>query len=340
MTAVVSRPQQSDYAELKRRIKQAGLLERQPTYYTFKILLTLGALAVGLALIVLVHHIWFQVLNAVFMAFVFGQVGFLAHDGGHKQIFRNGRWNDIFCISVMNLLMGGSAGWWIDKHNAHHSNPNHLDLDPDITLPVVAFDERQAVTKRGFFRWMVKYQAYLLFPLLTFEFYSLRVISVKFLILRRSKYRALEAVVMLLHYPLFFGLVFWQLGLGLGIVFLLIQQGLTGLYIGSTFAPNHKGMPVVDDESQLDFVRSQVLTSRNLTRSRLGDFLFGSLSTQIEHHLFPSMPRNKVRQAEPIVKAFCRERSIEYYETGIVQAFREIVQHLHEVSAPLRQPGR
>jgi hypothetical protein len=46
-----------------------------------------------------------------------------------------------------------------------------------------------------------------------------------------------------------------------------------------------------------------------------------------------------VRKAEPIVRAFCLERSISYYETGVIEAYREIVQHLHDASAPLRQPS-
>lgn len=141
---------------------------------------------------------------------------------------------------------------------------------------------------------------------------------------------------MLLHYPLFFGLVFWQLGIWHGVIFLLIQQGLTGLYIGLTFAPNHKGMPLVDDESGMDFVRCQVLTSRNLKKGRLSDYVFGPLASQIEHHLFPAMATNNGRKAEPLVKAFCRERSISYYETGVFRAYREILQHLYEVGAPLR----
>lgn len=331
---------QSDFVELKRRIKEAGLLERQPRYYAVKISITLTLLVIGLALIVLVHVAWFQLLNAVYLAFVFAQVAFLAHDAGHKQIFRGGRGNDAFCLGLMNVLLGGSAGWWIDKHNAHHSNPNHLDLDPDITLPVVAFEQEQALTKRGFFRFMVAYQAIFLFPLLTLEYISLRVISVKFLVLGRSRRPWTEAATMALHYPLFFGLVFWQLGFGLGLLFLAVHQGLVGLYIGATFAPNHKGMPTVDDQTELDFVRRQVLTSRNLTAGRAKDYVFGALAAQIEHHLFPSMPRNNLRKAEPLVKAFCRERSIEYYETGVPRAFVEIVQHLHEVGAPLRHPSR
>jgi fatty acid desaturase len=339
LTAVARQPRQIDYIELKGRITGAGLLERQVSYHTIKVVLTTAMYVSGIALIVVLHNPWLLAMDAIFLAFAFAQTGFLAHSAGHKQILPGGRWNDAFCLIFMNFFLGGSTGWWIDKHNAHHGNPNHVDLDPDISLPVIAFSREQAVTKRGIARLMVKYQAFLFFPLLTLEYYSLRVFSAKFLVLGRSKHGVLEAVVMALHYPLFLGFVVWQLGIVGALGFLLIHQGLTGLYIGLTFAPNHKGMPIVEEESELDFVRRQVLTSRNLTGNRLSDYLFGSLGTQIEHHLFPTMAENKVRKAEPIVKSFCRERSISYHETGLFEAYREIVLHLHDASAPIRRPS-
>lgn len=336
MTAVARQSRQMDYIELKDRITGAGLLERQVSYHSIKIILTAAMYLGGIALIAVLHNPWWLALDAVFLAFAFTQMAFLAHSAGHKQILPSGRWNDAFCITFMNLFLGGSAGWWIDKHNAHHGNPNHVDLDPDITLPVIAFSREQAITKRGIARIMVKYQAFLFFPLLTFEYYSLRVTSGVFLAQGRSKHGLLEGIAMALHYPLFFGFVFWQLGFVGAVGFLALHQGITGLYIGLTFAPNHKGMPMVDEGMELDFVRRQVLTSRNLTKNRLGDYLFGSLATQIEHHLFPTMAENNVRKAEPIVKAFCRERSISYHETGLFEAYSEIVMHLHDASAPLR----
>jgi hypothetical protein len=42
-------------------------------------------------------------------------------------------------------------------------------------------------------------------------------------------------------------------------------------------------------------------------------------------------------EAQTIVKAFCHARSIPYYETGLLQPYRELLQHLHQVSVPLRE---
>jgi fatty acid desaturase len=98
-------------------------------------------------------------------------------------------------------------------------------------------------------------------------------------------------------------------------------------------------MPILERDSQLDFLRRQVLTSRNVLAHPITDFWYGGLNYQIEHHLFPRLPRNKLREAQPIVKDFCRDHSIAYHETSVLQSYREILQHLHEVGAPLRAGG-
>src|SRR5260370_8441748 len=84
----------------------------------------------------------------------------------------------------------------------------------------------------------------------------------------------------------------------------LIHKGVGGAYMASVFAPNHKGMPQTDSESRLDFVRTQVLTARNVRGHPITDLWYGSLNYQIEHHLFPGMPRLNIRRAQPISNPF------------------------------------
>ena len=130
---------------------------------------------------------------------------------------------------------------------------------------------------------------------------------------------------------------FYVLSVWHAALFLVVVQSVFGLYMGSVFAPNHKGMPILERGSRMDFMRQQVLTARNVTANPLTDFWFGGLNYQIEHHLFPNMPHNKLREAQKLVKPYCEARSIPYYETSMFQSQKEILQHLHRVSAPLRQ---
>jgi fatty acid desaturase len=120
------------------------------------------------------------------------------------------------------------------------------------------------------------------------------------------------------------------------LVFLVVQQGLFGLYLGCAFAPNHKGMPTLTAADELDFIRRQVLTSRNVRGSWLVDVVLGGLNYQIEHHLFPNMPRPNLRAAQPLIRAFCRQHDLAYAEASLVGSYAQAVRHLHAVGAPLR----
>lgn len=326
----------ASYADLKRRIKQRGLLEKQPRFLALKIAVNLALLGLGIALLFLNDSLWLQMPNAVFMAFVFGQIAFVAHDVGHRQAFRTPRVNDRVGLLHANLLLGMSFGWWVDKHNRHHANTNIHDHDPDIDIPVLAFSEEDALEKRGLFRLIVKHQAVFFFPMLLFQAWSLRVGSIRYLLQHDSKRRTLEAVLLALHAILFTTLAIAALGPLEGILFLLVQQALFGFYLASVFAPNHKGMPVLEPGQQIDFLRHQVLTSRNVRPHPLADLWYGGLNYQVEHHLFPTLARNKLREAREIVKQFCEQHGIAYHETSMTRSYAEILQHLHQVSAPLR----
>ena len=325
----------TEYAELKRLVKEAGLLEKNPGHYAVKMAVNLSLLALGIAVLTLVDNVWLQMLNAAFLAFVIVQIAYTGHDLGHKQVFRTSLNNDRLGLFV-SFLIGINRTWWVEKHNEHHSNPNTLDMDPDIEIPVVAFSEDQARDMRGIARLIVRYQAFLFYLLVSLEGFSLRISGILYMFGNRLMFPIAEPIMMAGHIGVYTGLVFLSLPLWQGLLFIAVNQLLLGLYIGSTFAPNHKGMLMLDGKTQLDFLRKQVLTARNVKSSPVNDLLYGGLNYQIEHHLFPSMPRNRLKEAQKIIRPFCEEHGISYYETGVVQSQREILQYLHHVSAPLR----
>ena len=331
----------NQYAELKRLIKQRGLLDQQPAYYAVKTVFTLGLLVVSLALLFILEDTWSQLLNAAYLAFVFVQISLLAHDFGHRQFsFRSSWKNDWLTLVFGNLSLGVSRQWWIDKHNEHHAHPNQMDLDPDVDIPLLAFEEEQALEKRGFARFVVKYQAALIFPLSLLQAISMLRSSIEFLAAKKAKSTLGEALTICAHFALYFGLLFSVLEPLQALLFIAVHRGLFGTYMVSIFAPNHKAMPILERDSKVDFLRRQVLTSRNVVAHPITDFWYGGLNYQIEHHLFPRLPRNKLKEAQPIIRGFCRDHSIAYHETGVLQSYREILQHLHKVGAPLREAGK
>jgi fatty acid desaturase len=334
-----SNPHGNEYAELKWLLAQQGLFDRQPVYYTCKVMQTLSCLALALGILMMTNLFWLQLLNATFLAFVFTQIAFIGHDVGHRQMFQSSRITAAFGL-FCTLFTAISYSWWTEKHTQHHRHPNHLERDPDVRLQFLAFSEEQSSRMQGWRRFIVKYQAHLFIPMLLLQGIAIRVQSLRFLLYTRAKFRVLESLLMGVHVFLYLGMVFSFLGMWQGMTFILVHQMLFGLYMGSVFAPNHKGMLVLTDTGTLDRLRQQVLTARNVRAHPLTDFWFGGLNYQIEHHLFPQMARNKLKKAQATVRAFCQARSIPYCETSILQAYRETLRYFHRVSAPLRHTGK
>ncbi|WP_399345159.1 fatty acid desaturase family protein [Umezawaea sp. Da 62-37] len=326
----------SDFAELSRTIKQAGLLERRIRYYTFRLVGNALALALAVTTFVLVGDSWWQLAVAVLMGVLFTQLAFLGHDAGHRQMFQSRKANDLVGLVHGNLLTGVSYGWWIGKHNRHHANPNHIDEDPDVDISVLAFTSEQSLTKKGIFRFITKHQAVFFFPLLLLEGFSLHVISVNAIVRKQVKGWGLEASLLAVHVVGYLAAVFLVMSPLKGVLFILVHQAMFGLYMGVSFAPNHKGMPVLTDEHEFDFLRKQVLTSRNVNGNWFTDLALGGLNYQIEHHLFPSMPRPNLRRAQGLVREFCDRHSISYAQCGLFRSYGYVLQHLHEAGAPLR----
>ena len=319
----------SDYARLSRTVKRAGLRRRRPVYYSLKIGLNLVLLAAGWAAFAVLGRSWWQMLVAVFLAVMFTQTGFIGHDAGHRQICGSKRAAGLIGRIHGNLLIGLSYGWWVAKHNRHHAHPNQIGRDPDIGGQAIAFTPGQIQARRRVGAWLGRYQAWLFFPMLLLEGFHLHIASMRALRSHSGTARWAEASLLTVHIGGYLTAVFVVLSPLQAVVFLVVQQGLFGVYLGSSFAPNHKGMPVVGPDEKVDFLRRQALTSRNIRGSVLTDLALGGLNYQIEHHLFPSMPRPNLRHAQAPVRAFCAQRGIPYSQTSLLASYAQVLRHLH-----------
>ena len=323
----------SEFAELSRRIKDAGLMAPRAGYYTVKILGTAGLLIAGWSVFLLLGPSWWQMATAVVLGVAFTQAAFLGHDAGHKQILRTRRGSYALGLLHGNLAVGLSYGWWIDKHNRHHAHPNEVGSDPDIGTGVLVFMPGERRRHRTT-RLITRAQAYLFFPLLLLEGLNLHVAGLLALRQRPTAARWWEGMLLAAHLIAYVAVVILVLSPVQAIVFVAVQQGVFGFYMGCSFAPNHKGMPILQPGEQRDYLRRQVLTSRNIHGGRVVDFVLGGLNYQVEHHLFPSMPRPNLRRAQPLVRDFCLQRKIAYAETSLLASYRLALRHLHTVRRP------
>src|SRR5450755_1300518 len=155
--------------------------------------------------------------------------------------------------------------------------------------------------------------------------------SVQALTRRAARRRFWERALITVHVVGYLTAVFLVLSPVRAVVFIIVQQGLFGLYLGCSFAPNHKGMPILDAAGQSDFLRRQALTSRNVRGGWLTDFALGGLNYQIEHHLFPSMPRPNLRRSQALIEAFCQQRGVPYCRASLVGSYAQALRYLNTV---------
>jgi fatty acid desaturase len=336
MTTTTVRPRTtgSDFAELNRRINRERLLERRPAYYAVRMTVVALILLGGWAAFFLIGASWWSIAIAVVLAVAYAQVALVAHDLAHRQVFRTNRPSALAGRIAGNVGIGMSYGYWMDKHTKHHNNPNHDDLDPDVAPEVLIWATESAWGRRGLKGFITRHQAGMFFPLLTLLGIDLRVSSVKALLHGTMKNRGLEAGLLIAHAVFYLGALLLVLSPLQALVFFVVHQALFGVYLGMTFAPNHKGMP--HPTGTEDYLRKQVVTSRNVTGGWLTNAALGGLNYQIEHHLFPGMPSPNLSKAQPIVQRYCAEIGVSYEQTSLIESYRQALRYLHEVGAPLR----
>jgi fatty acid desaturase len=326
----------SDFAPLLREVKQAGLLERRTAAYAIAIGVNLLGIAAVVSGVILLGNSWLQLLVAIPAAVFTTRASFFGHDAGHQQIGRSRRVHDLIQLVHANLLLGMSYDWWNDKHNRHHANPNHTDKDPDVGAGVMVWTLEQAEGRKGLHGWLSRNQAWLFFPLLLLEGLNLKLSGLRYLKGRPGTAARTERWLIAAHLVMYAGGLLLVMSPGKALAFAAIHHALFGLHLGSVFAPNHKGMEMPEEDSRWGHLEKQVLTSRNVDGGLVTDWMMGGLNYQIEHHLFPSMPRANLRLAQPIVRDYCEKIGMPYVSTGVIESYRQGLRHMHEVGAELR----
>ncbi|TSD10812.1 acyl-CoA desaturase [Curtobacterium sp. KBS0715] len=334
----------SSYSALLARVKEAGLLERRRGFYWALFSALVVATAACWVVFAFLGDSWFQLIVAGALGVLFTQFAFLSHEAAHRQVFESQKWNDRAGRWLGTFLVGLSYSWWMNKHTRHHGNPNTVGKDPDIAPDAIRFlPEDAAAVTNGPLRVFVQYQGWLFFPLLTLEGINLHRAAVMS-VLRGTggrsdtRGRVLEGILLVARFAIYLTVVFWFLPFGMACAFLGVQLAVFGVMMGASFAPNHKGMPTIAHDAKVDFFSRQVRTSRNIRGGWWVSFLMGGLNYQVEHHLFPSMPRPALKQARLLVRDHCDTLDVPYTETTLLRSYGIVVRYLNRVGLAARDP--
>jgi fatty acid desaturase len=329
----------STYSSLLKTVRDAGLLRRTRGYYIAVMAALTVALAGCVTGFILLGDTWYQLLIAGALGIILTQFAFLAHEASHRQVLESGPANDKLGRFLAAGVVGISYAWWMTKHTRHHGNPNQVGKDPDIEKDTISFQEKDAAERTGFLALITRKQGYLFFPLLTLEGLNLHGRSLQTLFAKgKVEGRFIELGLIAFRMLAYIAVVFWALPLGMAFAFIGVQMAVFGVYMGASFAPNHKGMPQIAEGVKLDFLRKQVLTSRNIKGGAGMNIFMGGLNFQIEHHLFPNMPRPHLAAARAIVKEHCRDQDILYTETTLTRSYAIVIDYLNRVGLSARDP--
>lgn len=224
------------YAQLKRLVAAEGLLDAQPAYYWMKTTVSIGTLAAGIAIALVVSNTWLLLADAILLGFGSTQIALLAHEVGHKQGFRGARANAIARLVFGNLLLGISHTWWTTKHNQHHATPNHVDADPDIQFPMIVFSAGQIATRARLLRPIMAMQAFVFPMLLPFQALNMRWNSALHVLTGKSRRPLVEGLVLGVHYAAYGALLVFLGSWEIALAFAAVHHVVWGVYNSSVFA--------------------------------------------------------------------------------------------------------
>jgi fatty acid desaturase/predicted heme/steroid binding protein len=323
------------YRDLRNRLIAMGMFNANPLYYVYKVLSTLSIWAVAVYCAVKSDSFWVHMLGALLMGLFWQQSGWLAHDFIHHQVFKNRFLGDLSGIFIGNVWQGFSLQWWKTKHNTHHAVPNlhessplASDGDPDIdTMPLLAWSKRMArgAKDSAFGRFMIRHQAWFYFPLLLGARLAWNHQSWLFCFggdgkwvtknaeidMKKNKHIRLEQIGISIHYAWLL-YVLSCMPLLDAVLYFFIAQTSCGLFLAFVFGLGHNGMAVYPADERPDFWKLQVSTTRNVTSNWFSDWFCGGLQYQVDHHLFPSLPRHNLGKVHKLVHQFCIDYNVRY----------------------------
>jgi fatty acid desaturase len=319
------------YARLKTEITTAGILERSYGFYA--LLIAFGFAGYGLSLwAIIAWESYLPLLAACLGLSLFTvQLAGLMHDAGHRAVFKSIRANDVLGLAA-TAAIGMVFANWRERHNRHHARPNQEGADPDLEIPFLAVSPKDYAGKDAAQRFTTRWQAYYYYPLGALVGFSNRLGSISYFLRNRSAENTARFAVYLPAMVYLFAGPFIIFGLEKALFVFCVTHVSTGIYLASCFAPNHKGMRTFESDAEVSFLEQQVATARNVRGGFVTDMLLVGLNNQIEHHLFPNTPRNKLKQLGPYVRRVCAEEGIDYSEVSFVRTNRTLVKHLHGVS--------
>ncbi|CAF0798898.1 unnamed protein product [Brachionus calyciflorus] len=322
-----------DFRKLRKLAERMNLFKPSPWFYSLQFLQLIVLDIIGAYII---HKSGYDNWISYFIAVAClvttqAQAGWLQHDLGHLSVLKTTKLNHFAHRVVICIIMGFSADRWNSRHFKHHAKPNAIKKDPDIrftyfylvgkTLP-----KELGEKKKGWLPYHFQ-QIYFFFTLPALLIPVLSVFEMYLYMIRYMK--IMDMLWITIFYARWYFMFVPSLGV-LGAIKLcfLVRFFQSYWFIWST-QMSHLPMEV-DYDKDLSWFRTQLVTTCNVEQSAFNDWVSGHLNFQIEHHLFPTMPRHNLYKIAPHVRELCEKYGIEYKCKTMSQATFDIYHCLKE----------
>ncbi|KAK7113757.1 hypothetical protein V1264_012987 [Littorina saxatilis] len=324
-----------DWRDLRSKAEDVGYFRASPIFFSL-ILLHIIALEVAAWFLLYTFGVsWLTLLAAsILLVTAQAQAGWAQHDYGHLSVFNSSRWNHITHIFTINFLKGASSSWWNYRHYQHHAKPNRMSKDPDIRMDkLFVLGKVQPVEwgqkkKKGFFglkfNFQHEYFFFIMPPLLMPLYFNYEIPY--FLISRKLWNELFWMGSFFVRYCIMFH---HFLGIWGSLCLYLWVRFLESHWFVWTTQMSHLPMDISHDQDE-DWVTMQLKATCNVDPSFFNNWFSGHLNFQIEHHLFPTMPRHNLAKVAPLVRSLCKKHGIEYQSKSLLTAFSDIVGSLKD----------
>ncbi|KAF2213536.1 hypothetical protein CERZMDRAFT_83689 [Cercospora zeae-maydis SCOH1-5] len=340
------------YKELDERLRTEGLYDCNYAAYAVEVAryTLLGFLAYYF-----LQKQWY-ITSATFLGMMWHQLVFTVHDAGHMGITHHFHVDSTIGILIADFLGGLSCCWWKRNHNVHHIVTNSAEHDPDIQhMPFFAISHRffqslrstyydRVMTYDAVAQFVLKYQHYLYYPILTFGRFNLYVLSWQYIFLGQGPrkgpawwHRYLEMAG-----QVFFWYWFGYLTVYKSVdtnwnrfLFVLVSHAVT-MMVHVQITLSHFAMSTADLGVAESFPQRMLRTTMDVDCPEWLDFFHGGLQFQAVHHLYPRMPRHNLRKAQKLVMQYCDEVKIPYTIYDFTEGNGKVIGRLGEIAQQAR----
>ncbi|XP_052193435.1 delta(8)-fatty-acid desaturase-like [Diospyros lotus] len=324
-----------DYRKLANEFAKAGMFEKKEHVVVYSLFFVASLFALSVCGVLYSDSFWVHLVAGGILGFAWVQVSYLGHDSGHYNMMTTRGFNKMAQILIGNCLTGISIAWWKWTHNAHHIACNSLDHDPDLQhLPLFAVSSTlfRSITSRFYgrkltfdsaARFFVSYQHITFYPVMCIARANLFLQT--FLLLfskRRVPDRALNILGIVVFWTWFPLLVSALPNWTERFLFVLVSFTVTSIQ-HIQFCLNHFSADVyVGPPKGNNWFEKQTSGTIDISCSAWMDWFHGGLQFQLEHHLFPRLPRCQLRKVSPLVRELCKKhglpyRSLSFYEANV-----------------------